>query len=666
MFKTLLARNEISVLQRRFQSYVHPVSKLGLQLQSQLNEQTQEQKQENADRNTNTIYQNFKESLESLNETSPSSLHRSFGLNAPLTQLLKRSSIENGCHVEPFQILSTLCQFELARSHHFEIVLTHLIGRGYFQDAIALWVKYLECIAENPFTISLSSANRNESWNSHENNQALATLAYTLLSGNVPDLQVLNSILQLDVNKQQTVPFAKAQKLSTIVVKDPLQRQAAQNALSLLFRQYVASDKSSFLVQLDGVLQLRQLNELYSAYHSVKSTSNDPDILCKFMDKFVELNKPLEAITIYNQHKSLDSSALQNKLLIAVAALQSNDRQLKLDRILAIWNSILKSKANADSYAALIRSLDVSGHVVQLQSIYRNEIPDGFKRQSVVLEPYLTALVHHGKIGYGALSSKLPPQIESVSLVNAVLLQMLRDDVPQAEWENFYRLQFIGGDAPHRPTSLSLATRMWANWKFGPEDKKDFQFLKSIAISSRDLIKSNSIIEHFIKIVPDIRPVRELFEQIRQPLASRKYALFLQSEFMKRNGDYQWAERIFKEYLKDCKNQLGKVDRYVIEPMINGFDELAILQQDSSFLLKVSVYQSLAGKLNVTLSNQCLAKTLHAAAMLSKVKSGKFSHSEQEFLNEFLQNLSTVDNFNASSRDLDALRQSNVSIPPNL
>ena len=143
---------------------------------------------------------------------------------------------------------------------------------------------------------------------------------------------------------------------------------------------------------------------------------------------------------------------LQNELLIAVAALQSNNRQLKLDRVLAIWNSMIKSRANADSYAALIRALGVSGHVDQLQSIYENEIPNDYKNQSVVLEPYLTALVQHGKISYAELSSKLPPQIGSVSLVNAVLLQMIRDDVPQAEWEKFYQLQFIGGNARHRPT----------------------------------------------------------------------------------------------------------------------------------------------------------------------------------------------------------------------
>ncbi|CAR27710.1 hypothetical protein ZYGR_0N01950 [Zygosaccharomyces rouxii] len=662
MFKGLLARREISVVQRRFQSYVHPVSKLGLQLQSQLSEQ----KQEDADKNTSTIYRSFKESLESLNETNSSSLHRSFGLNAPLTQLLKRSSTENGSYVEPFQILNTMCQFELARSHHFEIVLTHLIGKNLFQDAIALWVKYLECIAENPFTISQSSANRNENWQSHESNLALATLAYTLLSGNVPDLQVLKSILQLDSSKHQTVPFGKAQKLAKTIIKDPAQSKIAQDSLSLLFRQHVASDKASFLSQLDGILQLRHLKDFYSAYHSSKSTSDDPEILCKFMDKFIELNKPLEAITIYNQHKSLDSSALQNELLIAVAALQSNNRQLKLDRILAIWNSMIKANANADSYAALIRALGVSGHVNQLQSIYEKEIPKEFKDQPVVLEPYLTSLVHHGKISHAELSSKLPPQIKSVSLVNAVLLQMVRDDVPQEEWEKFYQLQFVGGNAPHRPTTLSLAIRMWANWKSGPQDKKDFQFLKSISISSRDFIKTNSIIEHFIEIVPNVYPIRALFEQIKLPLDSRKYALFLQSEFLKKNGDYQWAEDIFKEYLTNCKDQLNKLDRFVIEPMINGFDELAILQQDSSFLLKVSVYQSLADKLNVRLSNQCLAKTLHAAAMLSRVKSGKFSQNEQEFLNDFLQKLSISNDFKASPKDLDSLRQSNVSIPSNL
>lgn len=663
--RELLGKGNVFVLQRRLQSYVHPVSKLGEQLQLELKGGEGEGK-EGKKIDTNLIYRNFTESLETLNETSLSSLHRSFGLNGPLTQLLKRSSSEDGSHVEPFQILNTMCQFELARTQHFEVVLKHLISKKQYEDAIALWVKYLESISENPFTISQSSANRNENWESHENNVALATLAYTLLSGNVPDLQILSSILQLDASKNQTVPFGKAQKLARTIIDEPSQAETVQESLSLLFRQHVACNKPSFLSQLDGILQLRQLKDLYAAYHSTNSKSDDPEVLVKFMDKFVELQRPLEAITIYNQHKSLDSSILQDELLIAVAALQSNNPQLRLDRILAIWNSVIKQRANAESYGSLIRALNISGHVAQLRSIYENEVPREFKNQAVVLEPYLTALVQRGKINYAELSSKLPEQIKSVSLVNAVLLQMVRDDVPQDKWEKFYQSQFIGASAPHRPTTLSLAIRMWANRKFEPKDRKDFQFLQSVSISSRDLIKSNSIIQHFTEIVPDIYPVRELFEQIKLPLDSRKYAIFLQSEFVKKNGDYQVAEQIFKQYLTDCKNQLNKVDRFVIEPMINGFNELAIVQQDSSFLLKIATYQALSDKLNVTLSNQCLARTLHASALLSRAKSGKFSPNEKEFLNDFLQKLSLVDNFNASPKDLDALRQSNVSIPSNM
>lgn len=655
----VLGRREIFVLQRRFQSYVHPVSKLGLQLQSQL--------KENDNGDTNGIYRGFKESIESLDERNWSTLHRSFGLNAPLSQLLKRSSSENGSHVEPFQILNTMCQFELARSQHFEIVLIDLVGNGLFEDAIALWVKYLECIAENPFTISQSSASRNENWQSHENNLALATLAYTLLPGNVPDIQVLNSILQLDVSKGQTVPVGKAQKLAGSILKDDALVRSSQASLSSLFCQQVARDKPSFLLQLDNILQVGQLKELYGAYHSSKTTGDDPEVLCKFMSRFVQLNRPLEAVTIYNQHKGLDSHEMQDELLVAVAGLQSNNRQLKLDRILAIWNSMIKSNATASSYAALIRSLDVSGHVSHLQSIYDREVPGKFKDQPVLLESYLTALVHHNRIKFGELKSKLPSRLESVSLVDAVLLQMVRDDgVSQIEWEKFYQSQFIGGDAPHRPTIVSLAIRMWANWKYGPQDRKDFRFLKSISISPRDVVKSNAIIEKFIEVVPNVYPIRELYGQIKSPLDSRKYGLFLQSEFVKKNGDYQWSEQVFKEYLENCRDNLNKVDRFVLEPMINGFNELSITQRDSNFLFKVSVYHALADKLNVNLSNQCLAKTLHAFAILSRVKSGKFVHNEQEFLDSFLRKLSISNNFNASPKDLDLLRQSNVSIPSNL
>lgn len=653
---------------RNLQTYVHPVSQLGTELQSQL------QSEDKKKTNTSAVYSTFKESIETLSDQlpDPTALRRSFGLNAPLSTLLQRSAAEEGAQTDPYQILNTMCQHQVARAPHFEIVLTYLLKQGLCQDAIALWVKYLECLAENPYTLSQSSSNRAANQASHETNVALATLAYAMLPQSAPDVKVLTQILQLDEARGQAVPFGRAKFLASKVLSTKDSSRSVEQALASLFRQHVSSNKPSFLEQLDTTLQPRHLKDLYEAYHSVRSTGDDPEILAKFMQRFVALKRPLEAITVYNQHKKLDSALLKNGLLQAVAALQSNNATVRLDRVLAVWNSVVKAAAEnqgkegpgPDAYAALLGALDISGNIAQLQSIWLNEIPEAVKQEPRVRERYLIAMINNDKTSYKAVAAKLPKQIQSVELADAVLLQMARDRVPEQELDTFYQSQF-GQPPAKKPTILTLAVRMWANWQFA-SGKAGFEFFKSIAKSPHDSLRSNAILEEFIRIVPSVKPIRELLPQIKEPLDSRKYGQFITAEFVKQDGDYKVAEQIFKDYLEDCKDRLNKVDRFVLEPLIIGFCECAISENDVSFLSKVELYCELASKLKLQLSNQALAKTLHAVARLTRSVDNKFQPQEKQFVEQFLQKLSQVKGFNANPRDMEQLRNSNVSVPPQL
>lgn len=656
--RRLLSRAKIPQLLVRCQStVVHPVSKLGNELYDQLKSG-----------DANEVYSTLKDHLDKISQelVDPTTLQRSFGLNAPLTQFLRKAATDKESTVEPYQILNTLCQYQVARSPHFEVVMRHLLTRGSPQDVIALWVKYLETIAENPNAMSRSFNNRNGNNNSHENNMALASLAYLLLPENNPDLQVLGQILQLNKELGQHVPFNKLRFMISSLIKDE-RREAAQQGLKLLFHQYVDSDKESFIRQLDQTLQFHHLQDLYNQYHE---QSVDPEIIAKFMEKYIDCNNAAGAVKIYNENKDLDSSMLKDHLLLAVANLPANSRNLRLDRILAIWNSVIKpTNPGAASFAALIRALGVSGNVQQLQNIWTKEIPQEIKLQSPVIEGYLTAMLKYNKqVKYDDIAGKLPEKIESSNLINAVLLKMVIDNVSKEKFDSFYAAQFAKTEdvaSQKRPNVETLAIRMYANYHYA-SDKDSFDFLKSVFQSKKNFLKVNAIIEHFIQIVPSIEPIRVLYAQVKEPVDSRKYGAFINAEFVKHNGDYKVAEEIFKEFLEALKAQSKKIDRFSLEPLITGFCEQAIRDRDPSFLLKVSTYYSFASKVNLELTYQTTAKILHTLALLAKDKSGKFDASEQEFIGLFLQDLESMEKFNPNSRDIDMLRKAGVKLPGKL
>lgn len=642
------------LLTSRYQStYVHPVSKLGQELNDQL-----------VTGDTNELYSSLKDRLEKFSEemTDPTTLQRSFGLNAPLIQFLKKSTVDKESHVDPYQILNTLCDYKVARSPHFEVVLRHLLVKGLPQDVIALWVKYLETIAENPNAMSQSFNNRNGNNNSHETNLALTAIAYLLLPEVKPDFDMLCQILQVDEKSGSRVPFNKMKYLINSIFKGERKAELTKNS-DILFSQYVNSDKKSFLEQLDRTLQFHHLQDLYNQYHG---DFVDPDVIAKFMEKYLLCNNPAGAIKIFNEHKSLDSSSMKEMLLISVANLPANTRNVRLDRILAIWNSVIKpASPTATSYAALIRALGASKNLSPLRNVWAEEIPEELKKEPVVVESYLTAVLKNGdKAKYEEIAGQLPENIKSIDLINAVLMKMVNDKISEEKFSAFYASQFAKTEdstTQKRPNIETLAVKMWANYHYAA-NKESFDFFKSVLQSKRNILKTNAIIENFIRIVPSIEPAHKLFLQVKEPLDSRKYGAFINAEFTKSGGSYEQAERIFKDFLEGCKPHTKRIDRFVLEPLIAGFCELAITEHDPSFLLKVSTYYTFAQKVNLDLTYQTTAKILHSLALLAKENSGKFESLQRQFIDLFLKDVKSMKNFTPNAWDIETLRKANVKI----
>lgn len=632
---------------------MHPVSKLGQELNEQL-----------VSADTSELYSSLKDHLEKFSNemTDPTTLQRSFGLNAPLIQFLKKATTDKESHVDPYQILNTLCDYKVARSPHFEIVLRNLLLNGSPQDVMALWVKYLETIAENPNAISQSFNNRNGNNNSHETNLALTTIAYLLLPGVKPDFTMLCQILQVDQSTSRKMPFNKIKFLINSLFSGERKAQLIESSNSL-FHQYVNSDKESFSRQLDGTLQFHHLQDLYNQY---RGESVDPEIISKFMEKYLLCNNAAGAIRIFNENKQLDSTQMKNMLLIAVASLPAATRNVRLDRILAVWNSMVKPTGpSASSYASLVQALGVSKNLMALENVWAEEIPENLKKDPSVVESYLTAVLkNNNKTKFSEIADKVPADIKSIDLINAVLLRMVKDNVSNEKFTSFYDTQFAkieDANLQKRPNVETLAIKMWANYHYAVE-KESFDFFKSIHQSRKNILRTNAIIENFVRLVPSIDPVHKLFAQVKEPLDTRKYGAFISAEFTKAGGSYEKAEQIFKDFLEESKPHSKKIDRFVLEPLISGFCELVITERDPNFLLKVSTYYTFSSKIDHELTFQTTAKILHTLALSAKENSGKFTSLQQQFVDLFLQDMESMKKFSPSAWDMETLRKANVKV----
>lgn len=643
--------------------YIHPVARLGNLLLEEL-----KSKQGSAD-----VYKTFKDEIYGLSQTLENpefTFKRSFGLNSVLSQLLQNARKDSKNTVDtgrvppnPYEILNTICEYQLARSGHFEIVLEHLLLTQTPQDVIGLWVKYLETIAENPKISGYGPQ--------HTNNMALASIGYFLLEGNEPDIKVLSQILKID-DQLDKIPFARIRYFLRRLNLDPLKKKEALKNLDLMVYQFAEAEKPLFTKRLESSAQLFEVQDLYKIYTTAVQEVKgkvDSDIISTFMDKFVELNRPQDAIKAFNLVKDLKQLELptKNALLIAVSALpvyKPNFPEEKLKRIEAVWNSYIKphnENIDASSFVALIKALGKSRNTSSIQKLWDHEIPKQLKENQDILEAFLLGLSMNESITIDALKEKLPKQIKSLQLANNVLLNMVKNQVPYDQFESFYNTQFLGTDAQLKPNNETLAIKIYSNHI--STKNPDFQFLRSVSKSKKDINSTNAIFEQFIKVSPNIEPIRNFFKEIEEPKDPKKYGLAIQGEFLK--GSFSNAEEIFKAFISDPKNA-SNISRAILEPVIFGFCELAIKEKDSSYLTKVDLYTQISKKTRGEISFPSASKITHTLAILAKNNKGKFAPNNAKFVENFLQDLADMKDFSPSNRDLDLLRQNNVKVPEKL
>ncbi|KAM3163248.1 Meiotic sister-chromatid recombination-protein 6, mitochondrial [Lachancea thermotolerans] len=647
---------------------VHPVSQLSREVSKELTDR----------RSSLAAFDLFKTKVNDLSQTLSNSqytLQRSFGLNSALTQLLQASKAElagragsggsaadSGRQLppDPFEILTVMCEYGLARDAHFQVVLEHLVAANRPQEVLGLWVKYLETLAENPKAVTYGSH--------HANNVALASVGYLQLPGNSPKLAELAQILNL-AEKEDQIPILRIRYLvDTLKLGSAVRSSVIENFGALLL-EFSHVCQAEFRRQLLSMEQVADLQKLFTALTSAAEKSSqglDASNVALFMDAFIGCKKPQQAIKCFNvaKEKNCVGEPVKNSLLIAVANLPvygKDMRDQKATRIEAVWNSYISEapeKISVSSYTALLAALGESRNFNKLQQLWSSEIPKELKSDQDLLETYLLFQCYKRDFSFEKMRDQIPEKLRSIKLANEILFKMAQEKVPENVITEFYRQQFVDTSAPLKPDSKSLALKMYINFLYTKDP--EFQFMKSISKSKNDVNTTNSIFKRFVEFCPDIEITKKLFDEIKYPLDSRKYGYMITAE--SRAGDITACEEIFKKFVQETKNP-STITRAILDPIIDAACEQCVAEKSAASLEKAHIYATFAKKAQKMLSFQSASKIIHTLALLVRSLDGKLSPQQDEAVKELLEDVHSVKNFSPSTRDLETLTRHKVSLP---
>lgn len=613
----------------------------------------------------NEVFHDFKDKIELLKQKlrNPSAMERSHLLANFSSDLLQELSHKNkDMAIDPYQVLNTLCQYKLARSQHFTIVLRYLLFNASPQDVIALWVKYLETISENSMVLLQHSSSH-----AHTQNIAITTIAYLSLPGNTVDINILYKILQIDDKMGQTLPFNMVKRMLNTECSFLEGKDLAMKNLNDLYYQYTVQDADHFLNQIENAPRWMDLRDLYTQYDKLEG-KKDIRVISQFMDKFIDLQKPEQVVSIYNQYSKIfpNNSFLQDRLLISVGRLRANSTKEKLDRILAVWNSIIKpgDDIKNTSYASLVNALCDSGNFNHLKAFWEEELPEKFKKDPIVKEAFLLALCQTSPLTYEQVKAELGETVKTTKLFNKVLLLMLDDEkVSEEQFNTFYYKNYPANGAS-LPTLETLSIKMYANYKYEAEDmRSEFKFLQSISIKPTDYEKLERITKVFISACPTIEPIRQFYKQLGVRLNARNYADFISAEFDKAGGSVTEAEGLYNDFIAYQKTRKRNVDNSPLNALLLGFCDKLFKSKQSEYISSIEKYYTLAKDSRIRVSNLAVSKILFNLATFAR-NSKQLGDNDISFVNQFLHDLSSNEGFRPNPKDVQILKECEGIIIP--
>lgn len=616
----------------------------------------------------NEVFNDFKDKVESLKQSlrNPSPMERSHLLANFSSDLLQELSHKNkDMKIDPYQVLNTLCQYKLARSQHFTIVLRYLLSNQSPQDVIALWVRYLETISENPMILL-----QNSSPHAHTQNIAITTIAYLLLPENTVNIKILHKILQIDEKMGQILPFNMIKRMLNTEYSSLKGRDVVMKNLNGLYYQYTVQDTGHFLNQIENAPRWIDLRDLYGQYDKLEGEKNI-EVIPMFMDKFIDLQRPDQAVSIYNQYSKIfpHNLPLKDRLLNAVAHLRANSSKEKLDRILAVWNSVIKPEGDIKntSYASLVKALCSSGNFNHLKAFWEEELPENFKKDPIVKEAFLLALCQTSPLTYDQIKGELGETVRTKKLLNKVLLFMLSDEKVNEEQFNTFYHKHYPADGTSSPTLETLSIKMYANYKYQAEDvRPEFRLLQSVSVNPKDYEKVEKITKAFTSICPTIEPIHQLYKQLGTSLNARNYADFISAEFSKPSGTVAEAESLFEGFLAYQKTRKRNVDNTPLNALLLGLCDKLYKSKQGEYIFSIEKYYNLAKDSRIRVSNLAISKILFNLATFAR-NSKELEETEVGFINQFLQDVGSNGSFRPNFKDIQILKECDgITVPETL
>lgn len=538
-----------------------------------------------------------------------------------LTQSELKNNDINMIPPTPYEILTTLIGYKLVRHQHFESVMKSLLSESLAKDTIGVWVNYLEC--------SNFLQETSKSIVSSQFISSYAVLAYLLLDSK-PDIEKLSQLLNIPSGRYDKIPFDKISKLVNQSNLFNNNVEKIQYTLKDLIKQSILNDKNNFIKQvLPNISDYNHVRYLYNQFSEVNNV--DGNVTAAFMEKFASLEKSMVSMKCFNAYKqSVDiiDLSVKNALLTVVSCMKAFPpvKETKLQRIEAIWNSYIKTSEKIDisSYIKLIDALIKSNNIEHLQKIWDLDIPKVYKKDSQVLQLYLSGISKTDRISLEKLLSLVPSKIENLHLANNILLKMIKSNQPSSQIDTFYEKNFLSKDAL-KPDSATLAIKMYGNYL--NKKSNEFKFLPSIGVSASLELP---IIEKFLEICPSIEIIRELYDEVKSTANSHKFGKFIKVEFIK--GDWKHAESIFKDYLKLVTKDTY-VNKNILEPLFYGFSQLMIKENDSSYLNKLKTYWTISQRIYHEVTFDSMVNLLNAIGILG-ARNVKFDKNELNFIND--------------------------------
>lgn len=634
---------------------IHPLSQLNDELSKEL---------VNNHNDAKITFDTLNQKIISLQDKFPNiNLERTYSLNGVISKLIKLS-LSDSSGIQPYEIIERLSAFHLIRPYHFEILMENYLQKNEYKNVMSLWIKFLSEL---------------KNYDTVRNNKlmAMTAVAYLSLEDNVPDLQVLKQLLQLDSNgnKSSSVPI----NIISNIVKN--KSTTAKANFAVILNQYIIENPDWMSKEIENCYSLKDFNFLLSLYQN--SGNPDIELIIKFMDKCLELHRPKDAIKIYNDFKSKfeDKSLLNDHLLVVVASLNTNLKSYKLSRIQAIWNDLIKknSKPTVNSYVSLLRALIIAQNYSEFEKVWQQEVPKDFKENQVLKEAYIESSLSYKNIHFNKIESFLPETIHSIDLVNKILLRIVNDTqlenkpiVFNKYYDNYFKLNPSSGERRFVPNNETLAVQMLANYYFSA-DKSEFDFMKSISQNSnRNFNQILNIWENFIRSSQNIEPIRKLFKQIAEPMNSKKYKQFIDAEFTKSGGSSEQAEKIFENYVGHLPNSsVSMIEKMYLKELIDslliGYCNRILHRKDNKYIRKLKQYYSFSLNLGIKIQNMTVGKMLHTFTIISKENVFKnLSENDISFIEAFLADVAKSKSFEPNQQDIRIIGYSKIKVPQEL